>query len=115
MTKQPSEKGSPTVAERYLSLDKWVLNSQEATYSKEIENIESKSKNRLPLVRQLRLFMDDKGFIRCGSRLHNAPLTEHARFPYLLPTNHPFTALIVYDTHEKQFHSRAAVTVTAFC
>ena len=111
--KQPSERGFPTVAERRVSHDKWILNSQESTYSKEIENIQSKSRNRSPLVRQLRLFTDDKGFIRCGGRLHNAPLAEHTRFPYLLPTNHPFTALTVYDTHERQLHSGVAATVTA--
>jgi transposase InsO family protein len=113
LMKQPSERGSPTVAERRVSQDKWILNSQELTYSKEIENIQSKSRNRLPLVRQLRLFTDEKGFIRCGGRLHNAPLAEHTRFPYLLPTNHSFTALIVYDTHDKQLHSGIAATVTA--
>ena len=111
--KQQRDKGSPTVAEKRESRCRWILNSQSLTYSKEIENIQSKSKNRLPLVRQLRLFIDEKGFIRCGDRLHNASLTEQARFPYLLPSNHPFTALVVYDTHTKQLHSSTASTVTA--
>jgi hypothetical protein len=111
--KQQRGKGSPTVAEKRESRCRWILNSHSLTYSKEIENIQSKSKNRLPLVRQLRLIIDEKGFIRCGSRLHNAPLTEQARFPYLLPPNHPFTALVVYDTHTKQLHSSTASTVTA--
>lgn len=113
LTKRPRDKGYPTVAERYASHDQWILNSQGVTYSKEIENIQSKSRHRLPLVRQLRLFIDDKGFIRCGGRLHNAPLTEQARFPCLLPPNHPFTALIVQDTHTKQLHSGTTATVTA--
>ena len=30
--------------------------------------------------------------------------TELAEFPYLLPTKHPFTKLIIYATHEKQLH-----------
>ena len=111
--KQQRDKGSPTVAEKRVSRCRWILNSQSLTCSKEIENIQSKSKNRLPLVRQLRLFIDEKCFIRCGGRLHNAPLTEQARFPYLLPPNHPFTALVVYDTHTKQLHSSTASTVTA--
>ena len=64
-------------------------------------------------MKQLRLFINDKGFIRCGGRLHNAPLTEQARFPCLLPPNHPFTALIVQDTHTKQLHSGTTATVTA--
>ena len=63
-------------------------------------------------MRQLRLFLDC-GFIRCGGRLHNAPLSNSAKFPYLLPPNHPFTALIVHDTHRKQLHSGVNSTVTA--
>ena len=70
-------------------------------------------KTRLPLVRQLRLFLDAKGFLRCGGRLHNAPLSDQAKHPYLLPPNHPFTALIVYEAHAKQLHSGTASTVTA--
>ena len=108
LMKQSSEEGSPIVAERRVSQDKWILKYRELTYSKENENILSKSRNRLPLVRQLSFFTDDKGFIRCG--VHYAPLTEHARFVYLLPTNHPFTALIVYETHDKKLHSGIAST-----
>ena len=111
--KQPKDKGYPTVAEKHASQYQWILSSQRLMYSKEIENIRSNSKHRLPLVKQLRLFIDDKGFIRCGGRLHNAPLTEQARFPCLLPPNHPFTALIVQDTHTKQLHSGTTATVTA--
>ena len=38
--------------------------------------------NRLPLVRQLRLFLDSNGLLRCGGRIHNAPISELAKFPY---------------------------------
>ena len=48
-----------------------------------------------PLVRQLRLFIDDRGLLRCGVWIHNASLSELARFPYLLPQNNHLTALIV--------------------
>ena len=41
----------------------------------EIKNIKSSS-HRLPLVRQLCLFLDDQGALRCGGRIHNAPTSE---------------------------------------
>ena len=47
-----------------------------------------------PLVRQLRLFIDDTGLLHCGGRIHNAPLSEAAKFPYLLPQNNHLTLLI---------------------
>ena len=88
------------------------------TYKAETINLLSHySSTRLPLVRQLRLFLDCDSLIRLGGgggrRIHNAPLSESARFPYLLPANHPFTALIVNDTHRKQLYYGVNATVTA--
>jgi hypothetical protein len=111
--KKPTTAGQPTIEERRESQRLWVQNTQTTTYHKEIDSIKSKSKTRLPLVRQLRLFIDEKGFLRCGGRIHNAPLSEQARHLYLLPPNHPFTALIVYEAHARQLHCGTASTVTA--
>jgi len=47
------------------------------------------------LVRQLHLFLDDNNIIHCGGRIHNAPVSELIRFPYLLLQNHPFTTLVI--------------------
>ena len=111
--KKPAPTGRPTIDERRESQCLWVQNTQNIAYQKEINNITSKLKTRLPLVRQLRLFLDARGFLRCGGRLHNAPLSDQAKHPYLLPPNNPFTALIVYEAHAKQLHSGTASTVTA--
>ena len=64
-------------------------------------------------MRQLHLFLDCDGLIRCGGRIHNALLSESARFPYLLPPNHPLTALIVNDTQRKQVYSGVNAKVAA--
>lgn len=32
------------------------------------------------------LYLDDTGVIHCFGRIHNAPVTESAKFPYLLPS-----------------------------
>ena len=78
----------------------------------EINNIQSTS-HRLPLVRQLRLFIDSHGTLRCGGKIHNAPTSELTKFPYLLPTKHPFTRLVIYDTHQRLLHAGTNSTVTA--
>ena len=54
----------------------------------------------------------DKGLMRCKGRIHNAPLSESAKFPYLLPPNHLFTKLVVTDAHENVLHSGLNATVT---
>ena len=89
----------------------WLRCFQYTTYRAQIANIKSKS-IRLPLVRRLRLFLDDTGDIRCGGRIHNAPLQELARFPYLLPAIHALTRLIVTDVHSSQLRASATSVIT---
>ena len=58
------------------------------------------------------MFLDQEGFIRCGGRIHSAPLTELTRFPYLLPAKHPLTRMIVLDAHVTQLHAGMSALVS---
>ena len=37
--------------------------------------------------------------LRCGGRIHNAPLSEAGKFPYLLPQDNHLTLLIANHVH----------------
>jgi len=50
------------------------------------------------LVRQLQLFLGAKRLLRCNKRIQNAPLNEVAKFPYMLPSKHPYH-LCTYIPH----------------
>ena len=89
----------------------WIVNCQSITYPKELANLQGKTSSRLPLVRQLRLFLV-KDVIRCGGRIHNAPLHESTKFSILLPQNQHLTQLIVRDAHERTLHSGVNSTLT---
>lgn len=52
-------------------------------------------------------------FAAGGGGIHNAPLDDSAKFPFLLPPSHPLTKLIIHDAHVKQLHSGVNATVTA--
>ena len=80
-------------------------------YPTELANLLANTSSRLPLVRQLRLFLV-KDIIRFCGRIHNAPLHESAKFPILLPQNHHLTKLIVRDAHERTLHSGLNSTLT---
>ena len=114
-TKQSTSKstGPLSVQELHKAKLAWIRNCQQQVFSKEHHNITSKGSNRLLLVRQLRLFLDNSQFIRCGGRIHNAPVSELMKFPYLLPKNHPFTTFIIRDCHIKQGHAGTNSTITA--
>ena len=116
-TKQSTSKstGPLSVQELHKAKLVWIRNYQQQVFSKEHHNITSKGSNRLLLVRQLRLFLDNSQFIRCGGRIHNAPVSELMKFLYFLPKNHPFTTLIIRDCHIEQGHAGTNSTITAIC
>ncbi|XP_060561126.1 uncharacterized protein LOC132720909 [Ruditapes philippinarum] len=89
----------------------WLHSTQLLKYQAEINNLKSNGK-QLSLVKHLRLFLYEDGFLRCGGRIHNAPVAELTRFPYLLPAKHPFTRLLVLDAHENQLHAGASALIT---
>ena len=94
---------------------KWILNCQRQQFPREIQylKLNQRSKKRPPLVRQLQLFLDEKGYVRCGGRIHNAPVNNTTKFPYLLPSRHTLTTLIILATHTTQLHGGVNRTVTA--
>ena len=110
-----TQTGSLSVMELNRAQSTWILSCQQECFPKEIQNLKSTStgKKRLPLVRQLQLYLDKAGYLRCGGRIHNAPLSETAKFPLLLPSKHPLTALIVLATHATVLHGGVNSTVTA--
>lgn len=108
----------PICAEEFVAARlRWVKDVQGSVYHKEVTNLQHLARlpntPRLMLVRQLRLFIDAKGFVRCGGRIHNAPLSDLTKFPYLLPARHSFSRLIVWDIHVTLYHSGTNATLTA--
>ena len=113
--KLTQETGPLTAVELHIAKMSWVKDCQQQVYHNEFTNIRShlSAFKCLPLVRQLRLFIDDEGFIRCCGWIHNAPLCQTTRFPYLLPPTHTFTSMVIYSAHVKLFHSGTNSTLTA--
>ena len=91
------------------ALSLWIYNCQHPSFHNEVLNLKSKTRKRLPLVRQLCLFLE---YIRCGGRIHNAPINSDTKFPLLLPKDHPLTRMIVYATHKEQLYVGVNSTVT---
>ena len=113
LRKDKSDTSGPlTAKELNLAERIWTHSCQSTTFPEEIENLSSKTSRRLPLIRQLRLFLDTDNSLRCGGRIHNAPLSTSAKFPYLLPKNHPFTDFVVYSAHENILNSGVNSTMT---
>ena len=115
---QPQQRlGGPVNAEELQRVSlRWIKDAQQSIYWKEINNLQMTTKQpktaRLSLFRQLRLFLDSDGLLRCGGHIHNAPVSETAKFPFLLPPKHPLSRLIILDIHIKLCHSGTNATLT---
>ena len=89
-----------------------LRNVQEVVFKNEFMNIISKDSKRLPIMRQLRLYIDDKGLLRSGGRIDNAAVSDTVKYPYLLPSKHSLTRLIIFDAHRRQAHIGLNGTIT---
>ena len=117
--RQPSKPTGPlNPAELNTVRLKWIKVCQEQAFTSEISALKSqhgtkRSNKTSILVRQLRLFLNRDRLIRYGGRIHNAPLSDIARFPYLLPQKHTFTKLLNYSLHKSLFHEGVNSTLIA--
>ena len=85
---------------------------QGSVFADEITNVRAKG-TRLPLVRQLRLFLDSNGLLRCGGRIHNALISELVKFLYLLPSHHNYTTLVIKNARVSLLHAGVNTTLMA--
>lgn len=76
--------------------------------------LQNNTSEKLNLVRQLDIYMDEKNLMRCRGRIHNAPLDVDAKFPYLLPPKDRLTVLIIEHAHVTHLHSGLESTVAFF-
>ncbi|XP_053388226.1 uncharacterized protein LOC128551404 [Mercenaria mercenaria] len=85
-----------------------IRSCQMSKYRAEVKDIQTK-RYKLPLSRQLKLFLKN-GLLKY--RVHNAPLDEMTKYPYLLPAKHPFTNLVIKDAHSRLLHAGVSSTIT---
>lgn len=61
----------------------FLRSCQSTNYQEEIADLSSYKKGP-SIVKQLGLFIDGSGLMKCNRGIHNSPLDEQAHFPYLL-------------------------------
>ncbi|XP_071137411.1 uncharacterized protein [Mytilus edulis] len=104
---------SLTEEEISLAMNLWIKDTQQDRFVKELEHISLNPKVKsLPLVQQLRLYLDENGIIRCKGRIQNSSIEENAKFPILLPKNHKLTDFVIMDAHLRNLHTGVGQTIT---
>ena len=57
--------------------------------------------------------MHTQGYMCCGGRIHNVPVSKMTKFPYLLPSGHLFLHLTILDVHVTLHHAGTSAALTA--
>ena len=91
----------PGVAEYNQSLDSWIADEQ-----KQIR----KQSNFSKMKSSLKLFEDEKGFLRLRGRFGNANWNYDEKYPLLLRNSY-FTRLVILDAHDNVMHHGVDTTL----
>ena len=93
-----------------------VRSIQHNAFSEELKYLKceatGKNKSKPPLyVSQFNLFIDNKGILRCRSRLKHARISLSSKTPILLPAKARYSELLMRECHEKVFHNGTVETL----
>ncbi|XP_018405503.1 PREDICTED: uncharacterized protein LOC108781885 [Cyphomyrmex costatus] len=87
---------------------------QRLHFPKELESLSRQQNlNKNSPILRLNPFIDAAGILRVGGRLKLSHLLYNAKYPALMPGNHPFSRLIILHEHEKHFHAGPHATLSA--
>ena len=103
LKKANSNTGSLTSSEFNEAENMWIVQIQRKNFLEVYEAIVSEKSNNLQ--RQLGVYMDDNGILRCKGRIDEARISEGARRHVLLPKSVRFTHLLIEKIHKESMHS----------
>jgi hypothetical protein len=87
----------------------WIKDIQNNMFPEEVKQLINRTKTSSSRLDQLRLFLDDKGMIRCEGRIEHSSVSSELSFllknPVLLPAMHHATDLIIQEHHDSANHT----------
>ena len=81
----------------------WVKSVQRSSFESELQSLRGQIVDT-PLQKQLNLFLDKEGIIRCQGRIDHSTVLEGSKTPILMPTRHYFTELLIMHRQNQVFH-----------
>ena len=114
-TRQPSQRKSGPISTTELQTAEktWIKLFQKQFFKVEMDYLKKTEGDRPALDRQLDLFIDNDGMIRCKGRLEFAQISRDAKHPILLPRFSEITKLLILFHHEVMLHSGVSITVSS--
>ena len=95
-------------------LTKEEIEQAESMWIKTAQRSVKDAKHFAQLQKQLGLYVESDGIIRCRGRIGNAALKFETRFPTIL-TDHPLASLVIEQAHERVLHNGLKSTLNEVC
>lgn len=93
-------------SELQKALDTLVYMTQRQYFGTWMEKLHDSPPSNIPnSFRKLKPYLDECGIIRVGGRLRNSNLSEHAKFPMLVPKGSHIASLILQHYHRCYLHA----------
>ena len=84
----------------------WWRTVQESEFLEEMSDLKTKGRLKgTSKILTFHPFLDSKGLLRVGGRIHQADLQYSKRHPLLLPANHALTKLLISSEHRRLLHA----------
>ncbi|XP_062539042.1 uncharacterized protein LOC134207338 [Armigeres subalbatus] len=111
-TKTPHQTPYLTVSELQAAKETLVKTVQYQNFPEEVKTLKRKGTvpSKSPL-KNLQLFVDQKGILRLGGRLRLSEEKYQTKHPMVLPSKHPLTKLIAEHFHIALLHSGPRMTM----
>ena len=96
------------------AIEYWIREVQQTCFHKEIKFLTNKGSDKKvpPLIENLNLFLDDRGFLRCRGRISKCVYYDYnVHNPILLSKHHYFTELFIKECHSKVQHLGIGTTL----
>ena len=88
----------------------WIKSVQRSSFDSKLQSFGGHSVASL-LQKQLNLFLDKEGVIRCQGRIDHSTVPESSKTPILMPKRHHFTELLIMHRHNQVFHDGICETL----
>lgn len=106
-TRSSTKMSGELTAEELIEAGKhWIKVIQNQSFSSEIDLLRAgKGPNSDSRIRELKPFLDEDELLSVGGRLQHSDLSYREKHPWILPSDHRFTEMLVQYQHEKIMHA----------
>lgn len=90
----------------------WLKHTQQIFFAEELRIIgEGNHLNKGHPLAKLMPFIDEKGVLRVGGRLNNAPINPNEQHQAIIPRQSKFTTLVLNEAHQQTLHGGTQLTL----